>query len=174
MVHILHQYGFSFIFLAVFAESLGLPVPSYPVILVAAALAAPLHLRLPMIFLVCAAAGAGGRRSLVQTRPVAWAAHSAPALFPLPFAGFLRPSHGAPLPAIRDKIAVRGQIRAGIERRCRASGGDVEGRAPALYRRGPCRDHILGGLGDGLGPGISHSSRVGHGVAGGFRTEPAC
>ena len=60
MVHILRQYGYSFIFLAVFAENLGLPVPSYPVILVAAALAAPLHLRLPVIFIVCTARSLAG------------------------------------------------------------------------------------------------------------------
>jgi membrane protein DedA with SNARE-associated domain len=52
MVHILNQYGYPFIFLVVFAENLGLPVPSYPVILVGAALAANLHLRLPGLFLV--------------------------------------------------------------------------------------------------------------------------
>lgn len=60
MVHILHQYGYSFIFLAVFAENLGLPVPSYPLILVAAAFATPLHLHLPMVFLVCIVAALGG------------------------------------------------------------------------------------------------------------------
>ena len=60
MVHILLQYGYSFIILAVFAESLGLPVPSYPVILVAAALAVPLHLRLPVIFIVCVLAAQTG------------------------------------------------------------------------------------------------------------------
>jgi len=60
MVHILRQYGSSFIFLAVFAENLGLPVPSYPIILVAAALAAPLHLRLPLIFIVCILGALGG------------------------------------------------------------------------------------------------------------------
>jgi membrane protein DedA with SNARE-associated domain len=60
MVHILHQYGYSFILLAVLAESLGLPVPSFPIILVATALAAPLHLRLPAIFLVCAAGALTG------------------------------------------------------------------------------------------------------------------
>ncbi|MGA3324358.1 MAG: VTT domain-containing protein [Terriglobia bacterium] len=60
MVHILRQYGFSFIFLTVFAENLGLPVPSYPVILVATALAAPLQLRLPLIFMVCIFAALGG------------------------------------------------------------------------------------------------------------------
>lgn len=53
MIHILRQYGYSFIFLAVFAENLGLPMPSFPVILVGAALAADLHLRLPGIFVVC-------------------------------------------------------------------------------------------------------------------------
>ena len=60
MVHILRQFGYSFIFLTVFAENLGLPVPSYPIILVAAAMAAPLHLRLPMIFIVCVLAAMGG------------------------------------------------------------------------------------------------------------------
>lgn len=60
MVHILRQYGYSFIFLAVFAESLGLPVPSYPVILVAASLALPMHFRLPMIFMVCILGALGG------------------------------------------------------------------------------------------------------------------
>jgi hypothetical protein len=34
MVYILRHYGHSVIFLVVFAENLGLPVPSYPVILV--------------------------------------------------------------------------------------------------------------------------------------------
>lgn len=60
MVHILRQYGYSFIFLAAFAENVGLPVPAYPVILVAAAVAAPLHLRLPLIFLACVLAALGG------------------------------------------------------------------------------------------------------------------
>jgi membrane protein DedA with SNARE-associated domain/rhodanese-related sulfurtransferase len=60
MVHILHEYGYSFILLAVFAESLGLPLPSYPVILIATALAAPLHLRMPIIYLVSALAALGG------------------------------------------------------------------------------------------------------------------
>jgi membrane protein DedA with SNARE-associated domain/rhodanese-related sulfurtransferase len=60
MVHILRQFGYSFIFLTVFAESLGLPVPSYPVILIAAALAAPLHLRLPLISIACVVAALAG------------------------------------------------------------------------------------------------------------------
>lgn len=60
MDHILRQYGYSFIFLVVFAENLGLPVPSYPVILVGAALAADLHFRLPAIFLVSAFAALCG------------------------------------------------------------------------------------------------------------------
>jgi membrane protein DedA with SNARE-associated domain len=59
MVHILHQYGYSIIFLAVFAENLGLPLPSYPLILVAAALALPLHLRLPVILMVCTVGALG-------------------------------------------------------------------------------------------------------------------
>lgn len=60
MVHILHEYGYSFILLAVFAESLGLPLPSYPVILIATALAAPLHLHMPVIYIVSALAALGG------------------------------------------------------------------------------------------------------------------
>lgn len=53
MIPILHQYGYSIILLAVFAENLGLPLPSFPLIVVAAALAAPLHLLLRAIFFVC-------------------------------------------------------------------------------------------------------------------------
>jgi membrane protein DedA with SNARE-associated domain len=60
MVHILRQYGYSFILVAVFAENLGLPVPSYPVMLVGAALAADLHFRLPAVFLVSALAALCG------------------------------------------------------------------------------------------------------------------
>jgi len=45
MVHILRQYGYSLVFLAVFAETLGLPVPSYLLILVGTALAADLQFR---------------------------------------------------------------------------------------------------------------------------------
>lgn len=44
MVDILRQYGYSIIFLAVFVENLGVPVPSYPLILFATALATTLNL----------------------------------------------------------------------------------------------------------------------------------
>lgn len=54
MVHILRQYGYSLIFVTVLAENLGLPVPSYALVLVAAALATDLHLHLGGILLVCA------------------------------------------------------------------------------------------------------------------------
>lgn len=54
MTHILRQYGYSLIFVAVLAENLGLPVPSYALVLVAAAVATDLHLRLGGILLVCA------------------------------------------------------------------------------------------------------------------------
>jgi len=75
MVHILRQYGYSFIFLAVFAENLGLPVPSYPLILVAAALASPLHFRPPVVFMVCILAALGGdgiwyRLGRLRGRPI--------------------------------------------------------------------------------------------------------
>jgi membrane protein DedA with SNARE-associated domain len=53
MVHILRQYGQWLIFVAVLAENLGLPVPSYALVLVAAALSTELHLRLGGILLVC-------------------------------------------------------------------------------------------------------------------------
>ena len=46
MVQVLRHCGYPFIFLVVLAESLGLPVPSFPFILIGAALAAELHFRL--------------------------------------------------------------------------------------------------------------------------------
>ncbi|MBZ5543087.1 MAG: VTT domain-containing protein [Acidobacteriia bacterium] len=54
MVHILRQYGHTLILVTVLAENLGLPVPSYALVLVAAALAPELHLSLGGIILVCA------------------------------------------------------------------------------------------------------------------------
>jgi membrane protein DedA with SNARE-associated domain len=54
MVHILRQYGYSLIFVAVLAENLGLPVPSYALVLVAGALSMELGLRLWGVLLVCA------------------------------------------------------------------------------------------------------------------------
>ena len=49
MVQVLRHYGYPIFFLVVLLESLGLPVPSFPVILVGAALAAELHFRLAAI-----------------------------------------------------------------------------------------------------------------------------
>jgi len=49
MVQVLRHYGYPIFFLVVLAESLGLPVPSFPVILIGAALAAELHFRLAVI-----------------------------------------------------------------------------------------------------------------------------
>jgi len=60
MVQILHQYGYSFLLLAVFAESLGLPLPSYPIILIASALTVPLHFRLHIILILSMAAALAG------------------------------------------------------------------------------------------------------------------
>jgi membrane protein DedA with SNARE-associated domain len=54
MVHILRQYGHSLIFATVLAENLGLPVPSFALVLVAAALSTELHLRLAGIIVACA------------------------------------------------------------------------------------------------------------------------
>ena len=57
MVQILRHYGYGCIFLAVFAENLGLPIPSFPVVLVGTALAAELHFRLRgIVFLSVVAA----------------------------------------------------------------------------------------------------------------------
>ncbi len=52
MVYFLSRYGYWLVFLAALAENLGLPIPSYPVILVSAALAAQLHFRLVGLALV--------------------------------------------------------------------------------------------------------------------------
>lgn len=46
MIQVLRHYGYPFLFLVVLAESLGLPVPGFPFILVSAALSAELHFRL--------------------------------------------------------------------------------------------------------------------------------
>jgi membrane protein DedA with SNARE-associated domain len=56
MVHFLRQYGYSLVFLIVLVENLGVPVPSYPVLLAAAAVATELHFRLPLLFFVSALA----------------------------------------------------------------------------------------------------------------------
>ena len=156
MVHILHQYGYSFIFLAVFAENLGLPVPSYPLILVAAAFAAPLHLRLPMVFLVCIVAALGGDGfwyNLGRSR-------GRPILRRLCSLSLSPDSCVHRTERLFQRYGIKSLFVAkfvpGLSAVAVTSGGDVEGRAPALYRRGPCRNHIVGGLGDSLGPGISH------------------
>jgi len=52
MAQVLRQYGYLFIFLAVLVENLGLPEPTYPLILVATALGVDLRLRLRGILAV--------------------------------------------------------------------------------------------------------------------------
>jgi membrane protein DedA with SNARE-associated domain len=56
MVYFLRQYGYWVIFVAALAENLGLPLPSYPVILVGAALAAQFGFTLTGIIVVAAVA----------------------------------------------------------------------------------------------------------------------
>lgn len=56
MVHFLYLYGYWLIFTVVLVENLGLPVPSYPFVLVSAALAAEMHFRLLGLLSICAAA----------------------------------------------------------------------------------------------------------------------
>ena len=63
MVQILRQYGYSFIFLAVLVENLGLPVPSFPLILVGTALATDLHFRLSGVVAVSVVAALLGDQS---------------------------------------------------------------------------------------------------------------
>ncbi len=57
MIDILRHYGYPMLFLAVLAENLGLPVPSYALVLVGAALWSDLHLSLHgIVFVVTAGA----------------------------------------------------------------------------------------------------------------------
>ncbi len=60
MIQVLRHYGYSFVFLAVFAENLGLPIPSFPIGLVAAALAGTVNFRLHWIVAVSALAALAG------------------------------------------------------------------------------------------------------------------
>jgi membrane protein DedA with SNARE-associated domain len=52
MVHIFREYGYGLLFAAILAETLGLPIPSYPLALLAAAIAADLQLSLGGILIV--------------------------------------------------------------------------------------------------------------------------
>jgi len=60
MVQVLRHYGYPFFFLVVLAESLGLPVPSFPFILTGAALAADLHFHLVTVILLGVLAALSG------------------------------------------------------------------------------------------------------------------
>ena len=60
MVHIFREYGYGLLFAVVLGEALGLPIPSYPLVLLAAALAADLHLSLGGILIVAVLAALTG------------------------------------------------------------------------------------------------------------------
>jgi len=60
VIHILRQHGYPLLFVAVLVENLGLPVPSYALVLLGAALVADLHLSLGGIALVTALAALAG------------------------------------------------------------------------------------------------------------------
>ncbi len=60
MVQIFREYGYGLLFAAILAETLGLPIPSYPLVLLAAALAADLHFSLGGILIVGVAAALMG------------------------------------------------------------------------------------------------------------------
>ena len=54
------EYGYGLLFVAILAETLGLPIPSYPLVLLAAALAAELHFSLGGVLFVGVAAALMG------------------------------------------------------------------------------------------------------------------
>jgi membrane protein DedA with SNARE-associated domain len=60
MIEVLRHHGYPFLFLVVVADSLGLPVPSFPFILISAALAAELHFRLAAVVALSASAALAG------------------------------------------------------------------------------------------------------------------
>ena len=60
MIPVLRHYGYSVLFLVVLSDSLGLPTPSFPFILVSAALAADLHFRLAGVVTLSALAALFG------------------------------------------------------------------------------------------------------------------
>lgn len=60
MVDTFRQYGYALLFVAILAETLGLPIPSYPLVLLAAALAADLQFSLGGILVVSVAAALVG------------------------------------------------------------------------------------------------------------------
>ena len=60
MVQIFCEYGYGLLFVAILAETLGLPIPSYPLVLLAAALAAELHFSLGGVLFVGVAAALMG------------------------------------------------------------------------------------------------------------------
>lgn len=55
-MELLHQYGYSLVFLIVLFEQLGLPVPALPMLMIAGALSASGELKLGIVFLLAAAA----------------------------------------------------------------------------------------------------------------------
>lgn len=60
MIQFFHYYGYSLIFLVVFAENLGLPIPSFPLVVLAVSAAANQRASLALIFLLSAAAAMAG------------------------------------------------------------------------------------------------------------------
>jgi membrane protein DedA with SNARE-associated domain len=71
MVHIFREYGYGLLFAVILGETLGLPIPSYPLVLLAVALAADLHLSLGGILIVAVLAALMGDMTwyLVGRRP---------------------------------------------------------------------------------------------------------
>lgn len=60
MIYFLSRYGYWLVFLVTLAENLGLPIPSYPLMLISAALAAQLHFHLAALALVSTLAALAG------------------------------------------------------------------------------------------------------------------
>ncbi len=60
MVHFLEVYGYWLILGLVFAENLGVPLPSYPVVLLAASMVRSMHFSIAGLLLVCTLGALGG------------------------------------------------------------------------------------------------------------------
>jgi hypothetical protein len=111
----LAQYGLIVLFLVVFAEQIGLPLPGIPVLLAAGALAGADKMNLAVAVLVSVVACMAGDVGLVRAGP---APGPAGTQHPLPHfdgAGFLRAAYGKFLHPAWRAISRLGQVHSGIE-----------------------------------------------------------
>ncbi len=76
LIALIQQYGLGFVFLNVLALQAGLPLPAYPTLIVAGALAAAGGTPVYQLVGVGVAGRAGRRHRLVRGRAQVWHAHS--------------------------------------------------------------------------------------------------